>query len=92
MLEKIKEILAEQLNCDADTITEDSDFIDDLGADSLDLMELVMALEDEYGVEIDTTDLSEIKTVGVQESYYEAVHAPAVQELPHIFSARGDTK
>ena len=48
MLEKIKEILVEQLNCDADSINEDTSFKDDLGADSLDLYEMVMALEDEY--------------------------------------------
>ena len=47
MLEKIKEILVEQLNCDADSINEDTSFKDDLGADSLDLYEMVMALEDE---------------------------------------------
>ena len=52
MLEKIKEILVEQLNCDADSINEDTSFKDDLGADSLDLYEMVMALEDEYGIEI----------------------------------------
>ena len=51
MLEKIKEILVEQLNCDADSINEDTSFKDDLGADSLDLYEMVMALEDEYGIE-----------------------------------------
>ncbi len=50
MLEKIKEILVEQLNCDADSINEDTSFKDDLGADSLDLYEMVMALEDEYGI------------------------------------------
>ena len=59
MLEKIKEILVEQLNCDADSINEDTSFKDDLGADSLDLYEMVMALEDEYGIEIDT-DLSTV--------------------------------
>lgn len=48
MLEKMKEIIAEQLSVDADSITEASSFKDDLGADSLDLFELVMALEDEY--------------------------------------------
>ena len=47
MLEKMKEIIAEQLSVDADSITEASSFKDDLGADSLDLFELVMALEDE---------------------------------------------
>ncbi len=64
MLEKIKEIVAEQLNVDAETITEESSFKDDLGADSLDLFELVMALEDEYSVEIPSEDLEKILTVG----------------------------
>lgn len=64
MLEKIKEILAEQLGCDAGMITEETSFKDDLGADSLDLLEVIMALEDEYGVEMNTEDLSELNTVG----------------------------
>ena len=51
MLEKMKELIADQLSVDADSITEASSFKDDLGADSLDLFELVMALEDEYSVE-----------------------------------------
>ena len=62
MLEKIKEILVEQLNCDADSINEDTSFKDDLGADSLDLYEMVMALEDEYGIEIDTDELTDLST------------------------------
>ena len=52
MFEKMKEIIAEQLSVDADSITPESSFKEDLGADSLDLFELVMALEDEYSVEI----------------------------------------
>ena len=69
MLEKIKEILVEQLNCDADSINEDTSFKDDLGADSLDLYEMVMALEEEFDVEIPTEDLENIKTIGEVESY-----------------------
>ena len=64
MLEKMKEIIAEQLNVDEDSITENSSFKDDLGADSLDLFELVMALEDEYSVEIPAEDLQNLLTVG----------------------------
>ena len=64
MLEKMKEILAEQLGCDADMITEETSFKDDLGAYSLDLLEVIMALEDEYGVEMNTEDLSDLNTVG----------------------------
>ena len=64
MLEKMKEIIAEQLSVDADSITEASSFKDDLGADSLDLFELVMALEDEYNIEIPAEELTELNTVG----------------------------
>lgn len=64
MLEKMKEIIADQLNVDADSITEASSFKEDLGADSLDLFELVMALEDEYSVEIPAEDLENLTTVG----------------------------
>ena len=63
MLEKMSEMIAEQLNCDAETITADTSFKDDLGADSLDLFELVMALEEEYNCEIPSDDLSSILTV-----------------------------
>ena len=64
MLEKMKEMLAEQLNCEASTITPETSFKDDLGADSLDLFELVMALEDEYNIEIPAEELTELATVG----------------------------
>ena len=64
MLEKMREIIAEQLNCDGETIGLDTSFKDDLGADSLDLFELVMALEEEYGLEIPAEELSDAETVG----------------------------
>ena len=64
MSEKMREMIAEQLNCEADTITADTSFKDDLGADSLDLFELVMALEDEYNIEIPAEELSDLSTVG----------------------------
>lgn len=64
MLEKLKEIIADQLNIDMDQITADSNFKDDLGADSLDLFELIMSLEEEYEVEIPSDDLEKIATVG----------------------------
>ena len=64
MLEKMKEIIAEQLSVDADSITEASSFKDDLGADSLDLFELVMALEDEYNIERPAEELTDLATVG----------------------------
>ena len=64
MLEKMKELIADQLSVDADSITAESRFKEDLGADSLDLFELVMALEDEYSVEIPAEDLQSLLTVG----------------------------
>ena len=64
MLEKMREIIAEQLNCDGETSGLDTSFKDDLGADSLDLFELVMALEEEYGLEIPAEELSDVETVG----------------------------
>ncbi len=64
MFDKMKDIIAEQLNCDADSIGMDTSFKDDLGADSLDLFELVMALEEEYGIEIPAEELTDIETVG----------------------------
>ena len=64
MLEKIKEIVAESLNADVETLTEETSFKDDLGADSLDLFEMVMALEEEYGKEIPTEDLEQLTTIG----------------------------
>ena len=64
MLEKMKEIVAEQLSCDASEVELSTNFKDDLGADSLDLFELVMALEEEYDVEIPSDDLAELNTVG----------------------------
>ena len=64
MLEKMQEIIAEQLNCDAESITAETSFKEDLGADSLDLFELVMALEEEYSVEIPSEDLEKLTTVG----------------------------
>lgn len=63
MLEKMKEIIAEQLNVDASEIELSSNFKEDLGADSLDLFELVMALEEEYDVEIPAEELENIATV-----------------------------
>ena len=64
MVEKMKEIIAEQLSVDAESVTEASSFKEDLGADSLDLFELVMALEDEYSVEIPAEELEKMSTVG----------------------------
>lgn len=64
MFDKVKQMIAEQLSTDAASITEETSFKDDLGADSLDLFELVMAMEDEFNVEIPTDDLENLLTVG----------------------------
>lgn len=69
MLEEMREIIADQLNCDAETITEDTSFKDDLGADSLDLFELRMALEEKYEIEIPSEELAELTTVGSVMNY-----------------------
>ena len=69
MLEKMKEMVADQLNVDAAEITAETSFKDDLGADSLDLFELVMALEEEYNVEIPSEDLEKLTTVGAVMDY-----------------------
>ena len=69
MLEKIKEIAADSLGADVSGLTAETSFKEDLGADSLDLFELVMALEEEYGVEIPSEDLEKITTVGAVMDY-----------------------
>ena len=72
MLEKVKETVAEALGADIDTITAETSFKEDLGADSLDLFEMVMALEEEFEVEIPTEDLENIKTIGDVEAYLQS--------------------
>jgi acyl carrier protein len=72
---QVKEVIAEQLNVDPDEVHEDSSFVDDLGADSLDLVELVMALEDNFDMKIPDEDVEAIKTVGDAISYIEAHRA-----------------
>ena len=69
MLEEMKEMIAGQLNCEESSITETTSFKDDLGADSLDLFELVMALEEKYEVEIPSEELAELTTVGAVMEY-----------------------
>lgn len=64
VFDKVKELISEQLDVKADDITEASNIQDDLGADSLDVVDLVMALEDEFDVEIPEDQVENIKTVG----------------------------
>ena len=74
MFEKIQEIIADKLSIDAEEITLDSSFIDDLNADSLDIVELIMALEDELEMEIPDEDVENFKTVGDVVEYVKAHH------------------
>jgi len=67
--EKVKSIIAEQLGVKIEEVKPESNFIDDLGADSLDTVELVMAFEEEFGVEIPDEDAEKLKTVGDAISY-----------------------
>lgn len=62
--DKVKAVIIESLNCNADQVTLEARLIEDLGADSLDAVELNMAIEDAFGVEIPDTALAELKTVG----------------------------
>ena len=70
--EKVKEIIAEQLGVKKEEIKPESSFIDDLGADSMDTVEVVMALEEELGIEIPDEDAEKITTVGEAIKYIEA--------------------
>ncbi len=62
--EKLKEIIAEVLNVDTNEITQDTTFMDDLGADSLDVFQIIMGIEQEFEITIDTDDVEKISTVG----------------------------
>ena len=72
VLEKVKKIVVENLGVEADKVTEKSNFIDDLGADSLDTVELVMAFEEEFGCEIPDEEAEKIQTVQDAVNYIEA--------------------
>lgn len=70
--ERVKEIIVEQLGVDESEVTMDASFIDDLGADSLDIVELIMALEEEFDLEIPDKDAEKITTVGDAVEYIKA--------------------
>ena len=72
MLERIKEIVAESLNVEESTLSETTSFKEDLGADSLDLFDMVMAFEEAFEVEIPSEDLEQITTVGDVVKYIES--------------------
>ena len=69
--DKVKAIIAEQLSVKREEVNDDASFIDDLGADSLDTVELVMALEEEFGIEIPDEDAEKMRTVGEAIKYIE---------------------
>ena len=71
LLDDVKEVVIEQLDCDPAEVKEDSKFIEDLGADSLDIVELVMALEEKFDIEIPDEDAEKILTVADAINYIE---------------------
>lgn len=70
--DRVKELVVEQLGVDAEEVTEGASFVDDLGADSLDIVELVMAFEEEFDLEIPDEDAEKIQTVGNAVEYIKA--------------------
>ena len=72
MLEQVKEIVADALGVEADSLIAETSFKEDLNADSLDLFEMVMTFEEEFGKEIPTEDLEKITTIGAVVEYLEA--------------------
>jgi acyl carrier protein len=64
IFDKVKEVIVDQLSVEEDDVTEDASFVDDLGADSLDIVELVMALEESFGISIPDEEAENIKSVG----------------------------
>ncbi len=74
--EKVKNIIVEQLGVQADEVKSDASFVDDLGADSLDTVELVMAFEEAFGIEIPDEDAEKIQKVKDAIAYIEAHHTP----------------
>lgn len=71
LFDEVKEIVVEQLNVNPNEVKEDSKFVEDLGADSLDVVELVMALEEKFGIEIPDDKAEKIQTVGDAIKYIE---------------------
>ena len=80
--DRVREIIAEQLMADLEEVTNDATFVDDLGADSLDTVELIMEFEDEFGIEIPDEDAEKIQTVGEAIAYIERLVAEKEGEAP----------
>ena len=84
--DRLKKIVVEQLGVDEDEVKPEASFVDDLNADSLDLVELIMSLEEEFGTEISDEDAEKIRTVGDAVEYIDetgATHRYRVQEVVH---------
>ncbi len=71
--EKVKKVVAEQMGVDEASISKDTSFVDDLGADSLDVVELIMALEEEFDMEFSDGEAADIKTIGDVVEYIKAL-------------------
>ncbi len=69
IFDKVRDVIVDQLNVDEGEVTEEASFVDDLGADSLDIVELVMALEEQFGISIPDEEAEKIKTVGDAVAY-----------------------
>ena len=85
-LEKLKEIIADVLNVEVNDITEDTTFVDDLGADSLDIFQIIMGIEETFDIEIDNDDAEQISTVGdAVEQIKNATYKKNERALPGAF-------
>ena len=80
--DKVKEIIAKELEVDVKQLTPEAKFIEDLGADSLDIVELVMALEEEFGLDIPDEDADKLKTVGDAMNYLQVARQRLIQRSP----------
>jgi acyl carrier protein len=72
MIQEIIEIIAKQLKVDVESITPETDILDDLGADSLDVVELLMTIEDKYGITIPDDEVTSLRTISAMSDYIEA--------------------
>lgn len=72
LMERVKKIVVDQLGVDEDKVVPEASFVDDLGADSLDLVELIMSLEEEFGISISDEEAQKIRTVGEAVDYISA--------------------
>jgi acyl carrier protein len=72
VFEKVKSILADQFDVEEDSITMDTDIVEDLGADSLDVMDLIMTLSDEFDMQVEDSEIGNLTTVGALVNYIES--------------------